>query len=115
MGKWVQLFKAVKPNTSCYNCCFYFNRKCLIPKYTHFPNSFFAEIKHNEMDYNKELNGISALVTSEQLRRLYGRLEDEATPYALRVSKGENHFKAITIYCDDEDVDYFTNILKNEI
>lgn len=49
------------------------------------------------------------------LHRLYDRLDDEATPYALRVGKGENHLKAITIYCDGKDVDYFTNILNNEI
>lgn len=46
---------------------------------------------------------------------MFDRLDDEATPYALRVGKGENHLKAITIYCDGKDVDYFTNILNNEI
>lgn len=67
------------------------------------------------MNDSENLSSIPAQVTSEQLHRLYDRLDDEATPYALRVSKGENHFKAITIYCDDKNVDYFTNILKNEI
>lgn len=64
---------------------------------------------------NENLSSIPAQITSEQLHRLYDRLDDEATPYALRVGKGENHLKAITIYCDGKDVDYFTNILKNEI
>lgn len=67
------------------------------------------------MNDNENLSSIPAQVTSEQLHRLYDRLDDEATPYTLRVGKGENHLKVITIYCDGKDVDYFTNILNNEI
>jgi len=63
----------------------------------------------------KDLKSISADISAEQLHRLYDRLDDEATPYALRVGKGENHLKAITIYCEGKDVEYFTNILNNEI
>lgn len=63
----------------------------------------------------KELKNISAYISAGQLRRLYERLDDEARPYALRVGKGKNHLKEVTIYCDDMNVDYFTNILKNEI
>lgn len=63
----------------------------------------------------KELKSIATQITAEQLRRLYDRLDDEATPYALRVGKGNNHLKAITIYCDDKDMEYFINILNNEI
>lgn len=63
----------------------------------------------------KDLKSISADISAEQQHRLYDRLDGEATPYALRVGKGENHLKAITIYCDGKDVEYFTNILKNEI
>lgn len=41
------------------------------------------------MNDNENLSSIPAQVTSEQLHRLYDRLDDEATPYALRVGKGE--------------------------
>lgn len=67
------------------------------------------------MNDNENLSSIPAQVTSEQLHRLYDRLDDEVTPYALRVGKGENHLKAITIYCDAENVAYFQNIIDHEI
>lgn len=67
------------------------------------------------MKNEENLISINRSLTAEQLRRLFDRLDDEATPYALRVGKGENHLKAITIYCDGKDEDYFTNILNNEI
>lgn len=67
------------------------------------------------MKDKEELTAVPAQLTDEQLRKLYERLEDEATPYALRVSKGEKHLKPVTIYCDAENVAYFQNIIDHEI
>lgn len=67
------------------------------------------------MKVKKEQTAVPARLTADQLRRLYERLEDEATPYALRVSKGEKHLKPVTIYCDADSVAYFKNILEHEI
>lgn len=67
------------------------------------------------MKDKEELTAVPAQLTGDQLRKLYERLEDEATPYALRVSKGEKHLKSVTIYCDADSVAYFKNIFEHEI
>ena len=67
------------------------------------------------MSGNNNLVAVPSQLTPGQLLRLYDRLDGEATPYALRVGMGESHLKAVTIYCDGKDADYFTNILNNEI
>lgn len=67
------------------------------------------------MKDSEKLSTISARITTGQLCRLYDRLDDEATPYALRVGKGENHQRAVTIFCEEKKVGYFTNILNYEI
>ena len=63
----------------------------------------------------KDLKSISADISAEQLHRLYDRLDDEARPYALRVGTSQEKHRAVTIYCDAENVAYFQNILNNEI
>ena len=67
------------------------------------------------MKDKEKLTAVQAQLTGEQLRKLYERLEDEATPYALRVNKGEKHLKPITIYCDAKNAAHFKNILEHEI
>lgn len=66
------------------------------------------------MNENK-LISITANIPAKQLQQLYELLSDEATPYTLRVSKGEKHLKPVTIYCDADSVAYFKNILEHEI
>lgn len=56
-------------------------------------------------------NSVSAEIATAQLRGIYDRLEDEATPHAIRIRKGGPHKKQITIYCDDKDVAYFNTII----
>lgn len=56
-----------------------------------------------------------ASITAEQLHRLYDRLENEATPYARRVGKSQEKHRAVTIYCDAENVAYFQNMIDHEI
>ena len=43
------------------------------------------------------------------------RLDDEAKPYALRVGTSQEKHRAVTIYCDAENVAYFQNIIDHEI
>lgn len=66
----------------------------------------------DEKDFNST---VTAEVPAEQMQKIYLRLEDEARPHAMRVSKCRPFVKRVTIYCDGKDVDYFTNILNNEI
>lgn len=63
----------------------------------------------------KDLKSISADISAEQLHRLYDRLDDEAKPYALRVGTSQEKRRAITIYCDAENVAYFQNMIDHEI
>ena len=63
----------------------------------------------------KDLKSISAYISAEQLRRLYERLDDEARPYALRVGASQEKHRAVTIYCDAENVAYFQNIIDHEV
>lgn len=62
------------------------------------------------MDESKFNNSVSAELPAGQLRKVYDRLADEATPHAVRVRKGDTG-KQITIYCDDKDVAYFKAII----
>lgn len=61
------------------------------------------------------LISIPASITAEQLHRLYDRLDDEAKPYTLRVGTSQEKHRAVTIYCDAENVAYFQNIIDHEI
>ena len=64
---------------------------------------------------NNELKSISANISAEQLHRLHDRLDNEEKPYALRVGVSQEKRRAVTIYCDAENVDYFQNIIGHEI
>lgn len=48
------------------------------------------------------------------MQKIYLRLEDEATPHAVRVSKCRPYIKRVTIYCDAENVAYFNTIVADE-
>lgn len=61
------------------------------------------------------LTGITADIPAERLKRLYGLLSDETTPYALRVGKGANRRREITLYCEADDAAYFKDLLAHEI
>lgn len=65
----------------------------------------------DEKDFNSK---ITAEVPAEQMQKIYLRLEDEAKPYAMRVSKYRPFVKRVTIYCDDKDVAYFNTVVTNE-
>lgn len=62
----------------------------------------------------KELSSINVELSAERLHELYKRLEDEATPHAVRVRKAAQGVRQITIYCDAENVAYFNTIVGNE-
>lgn len=63
----------------------------------------------------KEFNSsVTAEVTAELMRKIYARLEDEAMPHAVRVSKCRPHTKRVTIYCEAKDVEYFNTIVADE-
>lgn len=65
--------------------------------------------------YEKDFNSsITAEVPAERMQKIYMRLEDEATPHAMRVSKCRPRTKRVTIYCDAENVAYFNTIVVNE-
>ncbi len=65
----------------------------------------------NEKDFN---SSITAEVPAEQMQKIYLRLEDEATPHAVRVSKCRPYTKRVTIYCDAKNVAYFNGIVACE-
>lgn len=65
----------------------------------------------DERDFD---NCVTAEVPAEQMQKIYLRLEDEATPYAMRVSKCRPYIKRVTIYCNANDVAYFNTIVANE-
>ena len=60
----------------------------------------------------KELSQVKACLTAEQLRALFDRLHDEATPYALTVAKSWQKRKGVTIRCDAESEPYFRGLLQ---
>ncbi len=65
----------------------------------------------NEKDFD---SSITAEVPAERMQKIYMRLEDEATPHAMRVSKCRPRTRRITIYCDAKDAAYFNGIVANE-
>lgn len=52
-------------------------------------------------------------LTKEQTLRLLDRLEDEGTPYSLRIKSCKNGVKTITIFHAPTSEDYFKNILNS--
>ena len=65
----------------------------------------------DEKDFNSI---VTAEVPAEQMQKIYLRLENEARPHAMRVSKCCPFVKRVTIYCDAENVAYFNTIVANE-
>lgn len=65
----------------------------------------------DEKDFNSK---VTAEVPAEFMQKIYLRLEDEATPHAVRVSKCHPYIKRVTIYCDAENVAYFNTIVADE-
>lgn len=65
----------------------------------------------DEKDFNSK---VTAEVPAEFMQKIYLRLEDEATPHAVRVSKCRPYVKRVTIYCDAKDVAYFNTVVSNE-
>ena len=57
---------------------------------------------------------VTADVPAEQMQKIYLRLENETTPYAMRVSKCRPYVKRVTIYCDAENAEYFNTIVTDE-
>lgn len=56
---------------------------------------------------------IKAEVPAAAIGKLYSRLDDEATPHALRVKKGTRAgVREIVIYCQITAIDYFNMIIK---
>lgn len=58
----------------------------------------------NEKEFDSK---IVTEISADTLRKLYDRLDDEATPHAVRVCKAAPCVKRVTIYCDAENVAYF--------
>lgn len=65
----------------------------------------------DERDFD---NCVTAEIPTKQMQNIYLRLEDEARPYAMRVSKCRLHTKQVTIYCDAENVAHFNMIVADE-
>ena len=63
----------------------------------------------------KDFNGkVTVNVSSLILQSIYKRLDDEAIPHAIRVSKCQNNIRRITIFCDPANINYFIKkILKD--
>lgn len=57
---------------------------------------------------------VTAEVAPDLMRKIYDRLESEATPHAVRVSKCRPYIKQVTIYCDAKDAAYFNKIVTDE-
>lgn len=56
---------------------------------------------------------IKAEVPAAAIGKLYARLDDEVTPYSLRVKKGARAgVREVVIYCQITAIDYFSKILK---
>ena len=64
-----------------------------------------------ENQFNKT---ISAEIETKKLRGIFDRLEDEATPYELRVGRAAPGVKLVTIQCDSENAEYFNNLLMRD-
>lgn len=54
---------------------------------------------------------VTAYIPADMVRRLYERLEDEATPHAVRVTKAVEGVMKVTIYCQCKN--YFRSIINN--
>lgn len=65
----------------------------------------------DEKDFNSK---VTAEVPAEFMQKIYLRLEDEAIPHAVMVSKCRPYIKQVTIYCDAENVAYFNTIVADE-
>lgn len=65
----------------------------------------------DEKDFNSK---ITAKVPAEQMQKIYLRLEDEAKPHAMRVSKCRPFVKRVTIYCGIKDIAYFNTVISDE-
>lgn len=65
----------------------------------------------DEKDFNST---VTAEVPAGQMQKIYLRLEDEARPYAMRVSKCRPYVKRVTIYCDAENAAYFNTMVADE-
>lgn len=62
---------------------------------------------------SKLSNSIRAEVPAAAIGKLYARLDNEVTPYALRVKKGTRAgVREIVINCQITAVEYFSKILK---
>ena len=61
-----------------------------------------------ENNFNKT---ISAEIATKKLRGILDRLEDEATPYEMRVVRAAPGVKLVTIQCDSENAEYFNKLL----
>lgn len=62
---------------------------------------------------NKLSSTIKAEVPAAAIGKLYARLDDEVTPYALRVKKGTRvGVREIVINCQITAIDYFNKIIK---
>ena len=62
---------------------------------------------------SKLSNSIRAEVPATAIGKLYARLDNEVTPYALRVKKGTRvGVREIVINCQITAVEYFSKILK---
>lgn len=56
---------------------------------------------------------IKAEVPAVAIGKLYARLDNEVTPYSLRVKKGTRAgVREIVIYCQITAIDYFNKIIK---
>lgn len=57
---------------------------------------------------------IRAGVPAAAIGKLYARLDNEVTPYALRVKKGTRAgVREVVIYCQITAVEYFSKLLKS--
>ena len=62
---------------------------------------------------SKLSNSIRAEVPAAAIGKLYARLDNEVTPYALRVKKGtRSGVREVVIYCQITAVEYFNKIIK---
>lgn len=66
------------------------------------------------MDEKDFSGSVSAEVPAKAMEKLYLRMENEATPHAMRVRKGQRGTKKVTISCDAKDVAYFNTIVTDE-
>lgn len=56
---------------------------------------------------------VKAEVPAAAIGKLYARLDDEATPHALRVKKVRAGVREIVINCQITAVDYFNKLVKS--